>query len=435
MTDSPDKRQADLDWLYGRDTSAGADKASDPAPADPPTRADERPAARPRIVSKPYDSADLPEPRRRPVAAPPRSENPDEPPPRTRTSPAGAPSTRPARTRDARGARDASTPAGAQRLEQARPRRRTRRGVRLLRLPLLVLVLALVWLIGVPVHALGEMASVDQSTSTDRPAGQPGTAILLVGNDARPDTGEGEAIGQRADTIMLLYRPRSGRSVLVSLPRDSLVTIPGYGQDKLNSAYAYGGPALLSDTVEAATGVRIDGYLEIGFDSFTELVDAVGGVDACPEFPLVDPDTGLNVEPGCQLLNGEAALAYVRMRYEDPRGDIGRAERQREIIGKIVSKAASPASVLNPVRYWELTHSLAAILTSGDETSVFDLAGGGLALMDVSKGEGLSLVVPVADPAGWANGMSVVIWDEAAAAEMFGEIAAGDTTNLDRFVG
>lgn len=406
MTDSPDKRQADLDWLYDR-------QVADPPPSD----AVEAAGSRPRIHSEAYDSSDLPAPRPRPVAAPPRAEasrRPAEPRPELR---------RPADPRPARSAR---------RL----PHRRPSRLGRALRLPLFLLVALLVWLLAVPLHAFSQMAVVDESAGGDRPARQPGTAVLLVGNDARPDTGHGEEIGQRADTVMLLYRPPSGRSVLVSLPRDSYVTIPGYGLDKLNAAYAYGAAPLLTQTVEQTTGVRIDGYLEIGFDGFTQLVDAVGGVEVCPEFAIADPMSGLDIQPGCQTLGGEQALAYVRMRYEDPRGDIGRAERQREIIGKVVAKAASPASVLNPVRYWKLSHATAAMLTKGDETGIGDLAGAGLGLMNVSKGEGLSLVVPIADPAGWSEtGASVVIWDEAAAAEMFAAIAAGDTSGLDRFAG
>lgn len=403
MTDSPDKRQADLEWLYGRDASSA------PAP-----RADQPAPARPRVASEPYDSSDLPPPRR-PVAPTPRPE---------RASP-----------RPERQAAQPQQP-GERLVPGQRPRRRRpRRAARLLRLLLLLLVGLLTWLIAVPVHAVGQMDKVDQSAGTDRPRRQPGTAVLLVGNDARPDTGQSDDGGQRADTIMLLYRPRSGQSVLVSLPRDSLVTIPGYGQDKLNAAYAFGGAALLTQTVEQATGIRIDGYLEVGFDSFAGLVDAVGGVEACPDFALTNPDTGLYIEPGCQLMDGQAALAYVRMRYEDPRGDIGRAERQREIIGKIVDKAVSPASVINPVRYWRLTHSVAGMITRGDETSILNLAAGGLALLDVAGGNGLSLVAPIADPAGWFEGTSVVIWDEAAAAQLFGEIAAGDTSQLARFSG
>lgn len=295
---------------------------------------------------------------------------------------------------------------------------------------LLVILAFAVWLVAVPVHALGKMATVAEAPAASRLANQPGTAILLVGSDSRA-----EVEGARADTIILLYRPPSGASVLVSLPRDSYVPIPGYGNDKLNAAYSYGGAALLEQTVEQATGVQIDGLLEIGFVGFTDLVNAVEGVDVCVDQPIIDELSGLNLPAGCSHLDGAMALTYVRMRYADPRGDIGRAERQREIIGKVVAKAAKPATVLNPVRYWKTNMALAGMLTKGDQTGIGDLLNGGLALTNIASGSGLSLVVPIADPAGWAGGASVVLWDDAQAAAMFGEIARGDTSQLARFAG
>lgn len=200
MTDSPDKRQADLDWLY-------AGQGNTPA-------TDESAGDRPRIRSAAYDSSDLPPARPRPVSAPPRTE--------------AAPQATEQR---------APRPQDRQAPRPRQPRvRRQRRAGRTLRGIVTLLIAVLVWLIAVPLHAVSQMTEVDQSAAGERPARQPGTAVLLVGNDARPDTGHGEEIGQRADTIMLLYRPRSGRSVLVSLPRDSYVSIPGYGPDKLNAA-------------------------------------------------------------------------------------------------------------------------------------------------------------------------------------------------------
>ena len=307
---------------------------------------------------------------------------------------------------------------------------------------MLALAAWLIFLIATPVYALGQMAEVDQSGSSERPPRQPGTATLLVGTDARdpgpgyqPVPGDEDLTSVRADTIMLLYRPPTGRSVLVSLPRDSYVPIPGFGQDKLNAAYAYGGPALLAETVELVTGVRLDGYLEIGFDGFASLVNAVGGVEVCTDIALQDDFSGLDLPVGCSTLDGTQALAYVRMRYADPRGDIGRAERQREVIGKVVSQAASPISVLNPFRYWNLNMAGARMLTRGNETGVLDLLGAARALVGVASGDGLSLVVPIADPAGISDtGASVVIWDRENALALFDEIGRGDTSQLDRFL-
>ncbi|MFB9620366.1 LCP family protein [Brooklawnia cerclae] len=340
-------------------------------------------------------------------------------------------------------ARDPRDRAGDAARTSPRPRkRRGRRALRLLRLVVILLVAWLAWLIGVPLYAAGHMQTVDESQSTDRPSTQPGTAVLLVGTDSREglseaereELGTGDAAGSRADTIMLLYRPISGPSVLVSLPRDSYVSIPGYGQGKLNASYAYGGPALLTETVELATGVQLDGYLEIGFGGFASVVDAVGGVDVCLDAPMQDEYANIDLPAGCQTLDGANALGYVRQRYQDPEGDIGRAKRQREVMGQVASKVASPATVLNPFRYWRINMAAKDMLTRGDETGTGDLIGAARALIDVSSGDGLSLVVPISDPAGVTDdGQSVVVWNHDDALAMFDEISQGDTSQLSRF--
>ena len=294
-----------------------------------------------------------------------------------------------------------------------------------------VLLLAwIVFLVATPIYWLGRMNVVDDSFAAERPAQQPGTAVLLVGSDARD-----ELDSARTDTIMMLYKPPSGRSVLISLPRDSYVPIPGYGSDKLNAAYAIGGAALLEETVEYVTGVRIDGYYEIGFDGFSELVDAVGGVEICPEQAINDELSGLNVQAGCQQIDGTTALAYVRMRYSDPEGDIGRAKRQREIVSKVMAKAATPSTVLNPFKYWSLGRAGAGMLSRGEDTGTGDLLATLRGLINVSTGDGLSFVVPLETTDGWTeDGQSVLIWDSEQALQLFDEISRGDTSNLDRFV-
>ncbi|MDI9627698.1 MAG: LCP family protein [Acidobacteriota bacterium] len=405
MSEPPGNRQDDLDWLYGREPDARPQ----------PTRANEPDTDRPRVSTPAYE-VNPP----KPVAQqrPPRASRPPQHPPQPERPMAPTPGS------------------------QVRRQHRTPRWRRGLRMSVLALVAWLIFLVATPVYALGRMAEVDQSGSSERPPRQPGTATLLVGTDARdpgpgyqPVPGDEDLTSVRADTIMLLYRPPTGRSVLVSLPRDSYVPIPGFGQDKLNAAYAYGGPALLAETVELVTGVRLDGYLEIGFDGFASLVNAVGGVEVCTDIALQDDFSGLDLPAGCSTLDGTQALAYVRMRYADPRGDIGRAERQREVIGKVVNQAASPISVLNPFRYWNLNMAGARMLTRGNETGVFDLLGAARALVGVASGDGLSLVVPIADPAGISDtGASVVIWDRENALALFDEIGRGDTSQLDRFL-
>jgi LCP family protein required for cell wall assembly len=254
-----------------------------------------------------------------------------------------------------------------------------------------------------------------------RPANSPGTVWLVVGTDSREELTEqqreqlatGAAAGRRTDTIMLLYRPRSGPATLVSIPRDSLVAIPGQGENKVNAAFAFGGPTLLVETLEQETGVRIDGYAEVGFGGFAEVVDAAGGVDICVQERMDDPLAGIDLRPGCQRLNGPDALGYVRSRYLDPDGDLGRVRRQQEFLGALAERATSPTVLLNPVRAVPLVRAGGSALIVDDGTGPIDLTRFALTMRRATGPGGLAMTVPVAGFADTAVG-SVVLWDDAA---------------------
>jgi len=261
----------------------------------------------------------------------------------------------------------------------------------------------------------------------DRPAATPGADWLIVGSDSREGLssdqkrklGTGDAAGRRADTMMLLHVPRGGgRPTLVSLPRDSYVPIPGRGRNKLNAAYAFGGPKLLARTVEEVTGIRIDHYMEVGFDGFAATVDSVGGVRICVAKPMRDPMAGLNLAAGCQILDSKQALGYVRTRAGG-RGDLDRVERQREFLGALISKATSPGVLLNPFRSIPLmldgTHAVAV-----DNTDhLHQLVRFPLAMRAVTQGNGVATTVPVAGNESVPGAGSVVRWDRQRALELF----------------
>ena len=169
------------------------------------------------------------------------------------------------------------------------------------------------------------------------PADTPGRTFLVVGSDSRDNLsaqerknlGTGKVAGRRTDTIMLLHIPSGGGpTVLVSVPRDSYVSIPGKGKNKINAAYAFGGPSLLVRTIEQATGLRVDDYVETGLGGFANIVDAVGGVQICPKFDMNDKDAHIKLTKGCQEADGKVALGYARARKSDPRGDLGRHRPQ-----------------------------------------------------------------------------------------------------------
>ncbi|WP_207942068.1 hypothetical protein DOK78_003004 [Enterococcus sp. DIV2402] len=160
-------------------------------------------------------------------------------------------------------------------------------------------------------------------------------SVLLLGID----TGDlGRTEQGRSDTLMVAtVNPNDNKTTLVSIPRDTYVDIVGYGtQDKINHAYAFGGAAMSMDTVEKYLDIPIDHYVSINMMGIKELVDAVGGVDVNNdlEFDL----SGNHYAFGPIHLNGEEVLGYLRMRYDDPRGDYGRQLRQRAVVEAVVKK-------------------------------------------------------------------------------------------------
>ena len=309
----------------------------------------------------------------------------------------------------------------------APPRRRKRRGWKIFGSVLLVLVLVIA---GFGIYLDFSLKREDVLTDYEgRPADTPGVTWLLVGSDSREDLTDeqktelatGDADGKRTDTIMLLHIPDgSNAPTLVSLPRDTLVDIPEHGQQKLNAAFAYGGGQLLTQTVESKTGLRIDRYAEIGFGGFAGVVDAIGGVDICIDEPMNDPKAGLNLEAGCQTLNGAQALGYVRTRAS-ANADLDRIERQRKFLSALLSKASSPGTIINPVRSIPLALKATGTLLVDDGAHLWHLARMGLAMGNADL---VTTTVPIASTPTIPDVGSVVKWDDDAAAQFFAALAA-----------
>lgn len=299
----------------------------------------------------------------------------------------------------------------------------------------------LVFLVVVPLVTWTQLARVDALPAGQRPAANPGTLLVLAGSDSReglsPEEqatlGTGNDSGRRADTLMLLYVPVVGRAALISLPRDSYVAIPGHGRGKINAAYALGGPKLLVQTVEQNTGLRVDGYAEIGFGGFAAMVDAVGGVRVCPAKAITDRDSNLDIPAGCQTFDGPTALGYVRMRKADPLGDLGRVQRQREVLGVLAGKVVSPATLLLPWRYWGVNSAGSKAVTLGEDDGLGNLAALALGVLRLGTGDGITLTMPISDPDLHTTSGTAVAWDAAATRQLFADIARGDTSQLDRF--
>lgn len=300
----------------------------------------------------------------------------------------------------------------------------------------LVLLLVLAWvayLVAVPTLAWKKVDSVAAfPAESTRPAEQPGTTYLLVGSDSRAGLTQeeqrrlatGYTAGRRTDTIMLLHIG-AGKPLLLSIPRDSIVPIPGHGTTKINAAFAYGGAKLLVHTLEQDTGLRIDHYVEIGFGGFVNAVDAVDGVRICPTRRMVDPRAGLKIDAGCQTVNGITALGYARSRHTDPAlGDITRAQHQREVVSAIGDRVKSPWSVLNPVRYSDLVNAATDSLRVSEGTGVIAMAKFARAMTQVNGTSGLTCSMPIRDLA--------VHWDRTRALALLRLIKTDKTDDIGK---
>ena len=294
-----------------------------------------------------------------------------------------------------------------------------------------MLAVWLVFLVAVPLLAWSKIDKVDATPTGDRPASQPGTTYLLVGSDSREGLtrkqqlayGVGKGQGRRTDTIMLLHTG-SGPNMLMSIPRDSIVDVPGYGSTKINAAFSYGGPKLLVKTIEQNTGIRVDDYVEIGFAGFIGVVDAVGGVEICPKQAMKDKLANLDIEKGCQEVQGTEALGYARSRHTSGLGDIARAQHQREVVSAVGSKAGSPWTILNPLRYYRLAMAGSQSLRVGEDTGMIATMRFAWAMTRVNGKNGLTCGVPISDLA--------VHWDPVRSKRMFRLISEDRTDDVSK---
>jgi LCP family protein required for cell wall assembly len=266
------------------------------------------------------------------------------------------------------------------------------------------------------------------SDYSGRPAQGAGTNWLIVGSDSRQGltdadaaqlhTGDSSAVsGGRTDTILLVHLPdNSTKPTMVSLLRDSRVSIPGHGHSKINAAFAYGGAPLLVQTVEQATGLRIDHYAEIGLGGFAGVVDDVGGVRMCLPAAVKDNFAGIDLPAGCQNLSGANALGYVRSRHAFASSDFARTEHQRQFIGALAGKIASPSVFLDPFRFFPVLTSLPKALTVDNGDHLQNLLGLAWAMRGISGGGVVTTAVPISGSSGgdliWSKSKATALFDD-----------------------
>jgi len=267
---------------------------------------------------------------------------------------------------------------------------------------------------------------------------------LVVGSDTREGLTKQQmrelrvgstatAAGGRSDTMLIIHLSKSrDRAYIISLPRDSLVVIPSHvsssdkttiipdRQGKLNSAFSYGGAPLLIETVERATLIKIDHYVEVSFAGFAGIVDALGGIEVCTKVDIDDPKSHLVLSAGVHTLDGIEALKYVRTRDFDGRGDIGRMQRQQQFMSAVLNKATSSGTLLNPFKVKNFINASLASVKLDSGLAPDDLLTLAKQLKNLSSGNVRTLTVPLSNPNGRVDGVgSVVIWDEVLGADLW----------------
>ncbi|MER0481539.1 LCP family protein [Streptomyces sp. Edi2] len=402
----------------------------------------------------------------------PQMHPPQEPPPQMhwpRMDPAGpvnsplpdvrapAPAPVPPVRRDARGGNEGRAvrpgrvgpgagPPGPEAGRAGRGRRAARRSPRRRRVRRTAILLVTVLLsgsLGTYVWADTQLnREVDLDKIADRMPPGRGTNYLIVGSDSRVGlsdrakkdlhTGGSADAGRRTDSMILLHTGAHG-TTMVSLPRDSWVTIPPYirpdtgkhyraAKNKLNAAFSFGGPDLLVQTIERNTGVHIDHYTEIGFAGFVGIVNAIGGVPICLDRDVRDKKSGANLKKGCQTLDGRTALAFVRQRHQEAQGDLGRSQNQQKFLAALARKAATPGILLDPAKVYPTMSAGLGTLIVDKDTGLTNLTSLFKAMKGVTAGDGKRLNVPVSNLNLRTSKGSAVQWNEAKAKELFTEM-------------
>ncbi|MFJ8532221.1 LCP family protein [Streptomyces sp. NPDC093591] len=291
-------------------------------------------------------------------------------------------------------------------------------------------------------------ADVDDKIGGDRPVNlSPGSKnILVVGSDSRD--GANAEYGKdlttmQSDTLMVLHVPANRKwAAVVSFPRDSWVEIPacdkGDGSDsaphhaKINEAFAIGGTsgevagaaACSIKTVEANTGLRIDHFMSVDFQGFKGMVDALDGIEVCPEQAIHSKKARLDMDAGCQTVEGEQALGYVRVRYGvGDNSDIGRIGRQQEFMNALAEKAK--AKLTNPkALYGFLGSATKSLTTDPDLAGIKPLYGLASQLKGIPSDRLAFLTVPnYPREADVATDKANVVWQYPQAADLFTSLA------------
>lgn len=300
----------------------------------------------------------------------------------------------------------------------------------------LVLISTIIW--GGFGAATSQIKRVDVfKNRSERPKVVARTAVtyLIVGSDTREGLTKAEikalkvgstkvAAGKRSDTMLLVHISKSrDHATIVSIPRDTFVLVPEWidsagkvhpaSYSKINATFGRGDAPLLVQTLESMTDLRIDHYIEVSFFGFKEMVDALGGVEICTRRKINDPKSHLILPAGTHKLDGITALKYVRTRYFDGMGDLGRMQRQQQFISAMIREASSAGVLLNPVKLVKFINAALGSVTTDPGLSQDDLITLAEQLRGISTKKVRTLTVPLSNENYWAHGVTAaVLWDK-----------------------
>lgn len=254
-------------------------------------------------------------------------------------------------------------------------------------------------------------------SSSVRPPKEPhetGTLnYVLLGSDSRDPGNEGNG---RSDTIMLVHlNAKRTKAYIVSFPRDMYVNIPGYGRNKINAAFAFGGTPLAVRTLESLTGVRMDHVALIDFEGFIRLTQDLHGVTVMNKTAF--SSHGFDFPTGKITISGEEALWFVRERHQLPGGDLDRAENQRNVIKAIVQKGLSAKVISDPATFTTFLGNVAKYLTVDNDLSDDEITRTAHSLRLTGKDVDL-LQAPISGYGTSRDGQSIDIVDTAKMAEL-----------------
>jgi LCP family protein required for cell wall assembly len=276
-------------------------------------------------------------------------------------------------------------------------------------------------------YVSGRLGRVNAGTSGTPDSGP--VNILVAGIDTRNgltrqqeiELHVGDDISMNSDTLMLVHVSADhSRVQVISLPRDSWVDIPGHGMSKINAAIGLGGPALMVKTVEQATGLDINDYMEIDFLGFVKVIDALGGVNICLPFAVDDSYTGLHLSAGMHHVDGITALKFARDRHSFAASDLARISDQQQLLSSLFTEATTSGVLANPFRLQEFLSSITSAVTVDSGFNLVRLAD---ELRGIRSQDVTFTTVPIATANYTApTGQEAILWDTSAAKALFNSL-------------